>query len=711
MEFTGLDCHIDGQSYKRALKKVADGHIKVDEAALDLNLVERTFRRAVSSHGGDVWRRVRDRQTRVGTVSDRPIGSTPVRGSGLALYGPSRTRPKSGWELADYNYFASRNDAINKKQAKYYAYWSQRASAAVDAPDRVLLDWEKHQALTGGGYDNGDMYEIYNTAMKFVDHQAHLPELSPEQWGYVVSACHDLREHFVNCGMRLGSLSPTPYSHVRAEQSTDGVIGFPIYEKGNLEFSQKVARAIDSATGIKLYDYIGKTVEDPDTGYVGKFRNQDAVAAMLDSFNVGMWNCAPLVTIFARIQRHGYKIESDKLEPKEEKARAVFVPDAIHGSIGAMIGDAFQAEIMRCSVPDFPSLMKPDDQRASVWSLVEEAAKNDFVVLSTDESQYDSTLINDVMATIIDLVIRPFFKPEYDAWVDATIASLVYKVLVFPDAALSYLESKGSGISKHERIKGSVLIPALRGGLISGHKLTHILGSMYGMVVCQRCFAYENGFVVPPNQRYGVMAGDDNAMKVPRSLVDLSSAEGTYSIVESTYAKYGIMVNPAKQIHIVDGDEPLTIFLQTAYHYGLGIKGEGSSARPLAGVHFGEYAPRDMGMAMQLLGQISVMNNAATSRYREEAVSMWLEDDPLLTSLLQDQGSKAWDILISLAGGIDKLLMIPETGAFAFAVDRETLKRGEPLPIVETMVSVAQGKEVTEEGKREYAKLMAEYTA
>lgn len=704
---TGLGCSIVGASYRKAFTKGVQGQTLVNESALDLDLCERTFRRAVSAHGGDVWRRVHASQKRIGTNSDRPLGSTPVRGNGLALYGPPRTRPQSGWSITDRNIFDKRNTLINAKQTSYYEVWRKLLSEAGDESDRAILDWEMQQTLTGGGYDNGEIYATYQTAIKFADNQKNLPELDPQQWEFIVASCHDLREHFVNCGMRLGSLSPAPYGHVRAEQDKDGVIGFPIYEKGNLEFSPKIARAIKSVAEMDLSRYIGTIVEDPDTGYVGKFRNQDAIAVMLDGLTVGMHNCAPLVTIFARTQRHGYKTQDGVLVPKDGKNRAVFVPDAIHGGIGAMVGKAFQQAIQASDVKDFPGLMKPQDRHDAIFQMVKQAAENGFVVLSTDESQYDSTLLNSVMATIVDLVIRPFFKPEWSAWIDATIASLTYKVLVFPDAALYYLEGGKSELSKSRPIRGSILVPCLRGGLISGHQLTATMGSMYGRVTCQKTLAYEMNYTVPSTMQDGFMVGDDNITPVPRAMVDLSSAEGTYGKISEIYGKYGIQVNTSKQIHVVSGDEPLCIFLQTAYHAGLNIKGEGSAARPLASVSFSEYNDR-YPMTLQLLGQISVMNNAATSRYSKEAVRMWLDDDPLLTYLFQIHGSEAWRVLIDHAGGVDALLSLPETGAFAFAVDRETIIRGESPPIVAIISDVARTMDTRQDVLASYTKLMTE---
>lgn len=695
MQFTGLRCHINGASYRKALIRGEQGQILVNESAFNLGTCESALKRAVSSHGGDIYRRLRESQRGIVIVSDRPPGSTHVRGSGLTKYGPSPLRPESGWDAASLEICDQRSRLINADQERYMKKFDDMLSTAKDPVDEMLLKWEVVQSKTGGGYDNSKIYDIYRTAFKFAEKQSHVPKFDPHTWDMIVASCLDLKQHFINQGMRTESLSPTPFYRVRADQNTDGMIGFPVFERGNLPFSVKIARAIKSVTNVNLQDYVGTMIHDEETGFQGKFRNQDAIAAMLDSMDVSLDTIFPIVTILARIQRHGYKIEDGKVVMKDGKARAVFPPDMVTGSIGAMVGDAWQKELMRAKIPDYPSLMNPEDRNAVLFDLVSRAKSKGYVCLSTDESQYDATLSNDVMATILDIVVRPFFKREFDPWIDATIVSLCFKALLFPQQALEAIEGDVTMLERASQIRTNILIPCLRGGLISGHKMTMSVGSMYGSVMCQRVLAYKRGYSTPPDLLTGVMAGDDNVTVVPRDAVDLSTAESAYSWLSAIYAELGMEVNPSKQIHIVHDDEPLTIFLQTAYHAGSNVRGEGSTARNLAAVSFAERF-KNLNMPLQIIAQISVMNNAWSSRFVKEGITEWLSDDRYLTFLLQSQGSEAWKTLIEQAGGLNELLTLPEFGAFSFNVDTTKLKEGKVLPIIPIMVDVARSMPTVE---------------
>jgi hypothetical protein len=282
----------------------------------------------------------------------------------------------------------------------------------------------------------------------------------------------------------------------------------------------------------------------------------------------------------------------------------------------------------------------------------------------------------------------------------------MFKVLVFPDNFISAQVTEGKIPENYQdltpRIKGSYLLPCVNGGLISGAKLTHIMGSMYGRVICHKCFQKEMGYTVPKTILDGVMAGDDNAMLVLASMVDLSSPEAAYKDVEAIYKLYGLEVNPAKQIHIVYNDEPLTVFLQKAYHAGLRIKGIGSAARQLVGVDFSEHGP-ELSMEEQWIGQLSVMNNGWNSPFIDVAVEEWLGQDAELLSLFQNYGQKAWDMLIEQAGNDTDVLKSIGRSAYAYAEDADEIIQDIALKIVPVVSRVAKSMPAVHEEQRSAA--------
>lgn len=695
---------IDELSIDKALEVGANGYVHVNSQAFNLDQCSDTWRRTLASTGGDRYRTVEASQRRVILNATRPIGNTYVRGSGYMQYGAPQGLNKNSGMFTEEQLaiIAKRSERIQADQEHYKSMFTDILDRATRPSDRVLAELEMHQVLTGGGFDNTGRYDTYETAYNFATEQKALTALDDTRQKYVVASCIELRDWLRKQGLGYGTLEPSPYEIVRADQNTDGTIGFPIWEPGKREFSQKVARGIKAAYGINLYNMIGTHVVDRSSDYSGKCRNLDAISQLIKQTTFSVSNMAPLITIFPRIQKHGYSMADGVMKPKAGKARAVYAPDCLWGGVHAMIGDAFQKALMRAGVRDFPSLFNPEAQADIMFRLVQDAKRNGYVVLSTDESHYDNDLHNDIMATIMHIVVKPFFKEEYHRMVDLATICLMYKVLVFPDNFISDMVSEGKipedYVTPLKKIKGSYLVPCVNGGLISGAKLTHIMGSMYGRVVCQKCFQKELGYTVPSDILDGVMAGDDNAMLVLASLVDLSSAQTAYEPVESIYKLYGLSVNPAKQIHIVHDDEPLVIFLQKAYHAGLGIKGIGSAARQLVGVDFSEHGP-ELTMEEQWIGQISVMQNGWNSPWIEDAVREWLGQDPELLTLFQTHGLKAWDMLIEQAGSNTDALKSIGRGAYAYAESADEIIEDIALKIVPIIARTAAGMRTDHEGR------------
>ena len=693
---------------QRLLVKDESGFVSINRDALDMNMISDRFAYGLSSHGGGLYGRVKATDERVSKNARRPEGSSPVRGSGLRQFGAPVGLGTGDGELSreEQAKLIKRRDAIRKSQADNLAAMKEHMYATSDPKLTCVADCEMHQLKTGGGYDNTTATDYYTTIGNFVRRAETLPQPDEDMRRVVVKACEEFRDHLVQCGFRYGSLKPTPFVKVRDDQSKlskDGTMGWPVLKKSMQPFTENESRAIKSQYDIDLSYLVGSEVND-GYGYVGKARCCDAVAELISQYEYTPAKLIPLYVLFQRIQRHGWKDETCT-EPKNGKARAIYVPDVVWGGgVGAMVGDAWQRELEAHHVPDFPSLMNPDDQKATVSKLVELAATNDLVVLSADESGYDQSLLSSVMATIMEICVKPFFEESYHAAVDVATMSLVYKVLVVDEAEFSRVEL-GEGHEALEKAKsrdGHLLIPVTNGGLVSGHKFTMAMGSMYGVVVLQRGMHIALGFDIPEDQPRGVMAGDDNCVVYPRNSLDMSSEATAYAVLSEYYAKWGIEVNPNKQLWIVYDDEPVTQFLQKIYHSKLGIHGFGSAARCLQQVAFSEYSPTKLNVAEQALAQISVFENGADNPFIDEAIRIWLRTDPRLLNLFQTYGLAAWEVLISQAHMDDKqvrdsILNLESKGAIGMQRSAEDVANDIKLNIVPVIVSTAASEPASRE--------------
>lgn len=631
---------------------------------LDMHRISDRFSYGLSKRGGDMYGRVRAIDDRVTKNAVRPEGSTPVRGSGLRTYGPEvglgveapeaeKLKPK----------IERRRDLIRTNQQRNYEAMMSEMTSRDDPQSMCIANCEQHQLLTGGGYDNTEPIDYYTTVWNFFRRAESLPPLDADVRQAVVESCLEFREHLIKCGFRIGSLKPTPFVQVRVDQqqmSKDGTMGWPILKRSLLPFTDDEAKAIKSQYDIDLSELVGAEIDD-GYGYKGPTRCADAVAKLISEYDYDPANMLPLYVLFQRIQRHGWTQLSGDVKVKSGKARTIYVPDVVWGGgVGAMVMDAWQRELEAHRIPDFPSLMSPDDQKRTVYEMVASAATNDCIVLSTDESGYDQSLRSDVMATIMETCVKPFFEEEYHPYVDIATLSFVMKVLIVDQQQFNAVPKEGNeNLLRYSVIRnGHTLLPIARGGLVSGHKGTMSMGSMYGRVVCQKTALRLMNVVLPETITVdGVMAGDDNAMVVPRGVLDMSSESSVYSGIAEVYSRFGIEVNPSKQLWVVADDEPVCQFLQKIYHSSLGIKGIGSAARVLQQVDFAEYPPAHLNTAEQALAQISVMENGYDNPFIKTSVRLWLESDPKLTYLFQTFGSEAFNYLTRDARMDDPLIV------------------------------------------------------
>lgn len=699
---------IDVPGIKRLLQRDESGFVSINEDALDMNMISDRFAYGLSSHGGNLYGRVKATDERVSKNARRPEGSTPVRGSGMRMFGPPVGLGSEEGTLSreDEAKLSARRDAIRASQHDNYEAMREHMYASDDQRLKCIADCEMHQLITGGGYDNTSPTDYYTTIWKFVHRAGQLPPLDEDVRQAIVEACRQFRDALVGWGLRLNSLKPTPFVKVRVDQSQlskDGTMGWPVLKKSMQPFTENEARAIRSQYDIDLGSMVGAEIND-GYGYVGPARCCDAIAEVIRTYNYTPNNMIPLFVLFQRIQRHGWK-DLDSVEPKPGKARAIYVPDVVWGGgVGAMVGDAWQRALEDAKVPCFPSLMNPDDQRSTVSKMVEVAAANGFAVLSADESGYDQSLRSDVMATIMENCVKPFFEESYHDVVDLATLSLVYKVLMTDEAAFSRVpkEDPGEVLDRMVVRDKHCLIPVIHGGLVSGHKLTMAMGSMYGHVVLQRAAHILNSITPPDGLLPGVMAGDDNCVVWPIEALDMSSEAAAYQPLSVLYASMGIEVNPNKQLWVVYEGEPVTQFLQKIYHSKLEIRGVGSACRCLQQVPYSEYSPTKLNAAEQALAQISVMENGADNPFIEEAIRLWLRTDPRLLNLFQTYGLAAWEVLINQANMDDTdvsraVLNLEAKGATGSQQSPEDLANEIKLNIVPIIARVAASEPASRE--------------
>jgi hypothetical protein len=338
------------------------------------------------------------------------------------------------------------------------------------------------------------------------------------------------------------------------------------------------------------------------------------------------------------------------LEAKPGKGRSIYPPEAIIEAVSGMAGQAFQQAVQEIKWGKMPSLMKPSDARRTVSLHQKKARREGYQVLPLDWSKYDATLKGWMMATALEYIVRPLFMDQYKAFIDVAIFEVCHKIMVVPD--FSGLDDEDFSDKPTDSVKGLKLYPLVN-GLISGIKWTHILGSLVNRAL-QGVIAYYLGYEYPIWA--GVAAGDDTLLVVPNELVDLTSAEKTYAMIEQIAEdKFGMEINAGKQIWFVVEDEVVAHFLQLIYHDGLGIEGVGSIIRALAAMFTSE-RDKNLEISEQLMAEISRASNGYDNPFIEDGVEFWLEKEQVLLYLYQNFGEEAVVLLAEASGGLEKVL-------------------------------------------------------
>lgn len=624
--------------------------------------------------------------------TDNPLGNSPVLGFGVRRYGK---RPLNV-SFRDRVSNASKRDPIidaqlKKRERKIEAdqqalYDLHQSLKPDDESSTEYVQWlmEGSQVMSGGGFDNNSIGDVQKSALLFVSKGNNHPEYKSTPFSQlVVEGSQVICDMIERAGIIKGSLVPVGCSKVRMEQDNDGLIGYPLYEKGWKQLETEQATRLLLASGVDVRQYVGRDVVDPRTGQTVKYTNVNALAYILDNTVISDPSKLPsVVTLLARIQKHGWKKAEQGWEPKKSKTRSVYPNAALPGMIEAMVGTPFIRALQEHKFSFMPSLQDKPTRVAMIESLYKAGRSKGYEWLSLDESQYDATVIGGVLATVLYYAVRPFFNSRYYDWVDMAIYALTYKYLLCDTALCSINDQEFSDAKKSGMYVDCkpFTIFGMTDGLISGAKLTHVGGSLYGGVVIHYAMPKLMGF----EPFIGVQAGDDCLWAYPKDRVDFSSMENTYKPVADTAGQVGIEINHLKQVWFPVSGELVNVFLQDTYHETSATWGTGSIFRPLDSMAFSERT-KDLSIAEQLMAEISRAEQGADSCFVRDGVKYWLQQEQFIGALFQNYGVSAFDKLVESVGmSVEQISQRIDVGSFSFGVSKEAMKNGslQILPII-----------------------------
>lgn len=634
--------------------------------------------------------------------TDNPAGNTPTLGAGLKRYGKrplnvsfkERMGIASGETPSVQKQLKARERKIANDQQRYMDLYAKCEPAEKSGTNWVSWLVEGDQVMTGGGFDNNRIGDVQKSALNFVKTGNSNVSFGENQFSqYVVQGALELKAMLEKAGLVPGSLVPAGCSEVRMNQDNDGLIGFPIYDHGWNELTNEVAVRMLIQSGVDCRKLVGARAIDPRTGESTTTRVVQGIAYVLDNLTISDPASLPsVVTLLARIQKHGWKEEDSALLPKKSKTRSVYPNGGLAGMIEAMVGTPIIKEFQRLKIPFMPSLQDKPTRVEMIKDLYRAGRAAGYEWLSLDESSYDATVIGGALATTLYYAIRPFFNSRYYDWFDFAIYCLTYKYIVC-DTALcrineaEYNEARDSG--PWVEVKPFTIF-GMTDGLISGAKLTHVGGSFYGGAVIHYAMPKMMGF----EPFLGVQAGDDCLWAYPKDKVDFTSDVNTYGPVEEMARQVGIEINSTKQIwHVVDG-ELVNIFLQDVYHETTDTWGVGSIFRPLTAVFFSE---RDKGLSIaeQLMAEITRMEQGADSPYAPEGVREWISREQFIGLLFKEYGVNAFNKIVeSIGDSIEDIAKKVDVGSFTFGVSKEDMKNGS-LKILPIIAEVASSMEFT----------------
>ena len=653
----GLGLKFAGDFIKSYFELDSFGSLIPTVQKLNLSDCQKGLSELLSANNG-LYRRMTELYYRTDVeFTDNPYGNTPTWSFGLRRFGK---RPLTGLKFAGKMQAISGNDEmtasrLEKRESRIIAFQSEILSLHKsleprdDPKTRLIWQVEGDQAMTGGGFDGNAIGEVHKSALKFVAKSSTPIDYKDTVLSkYVIEEALNLRDYFKQSGLVEGSLRPVGASVVRFLQDNDGMIGYPVYAKGNAPLTKDISMRLLQVSGVDTRRFVDLPVTDRNNQVTYKYRIIDAIAYILDNKIISPTDTFSNITLLARIQKHGWKYDDQgKIIPKPGKTRSVYPNAAIPGVIEAMIMQPFLSKLQENKVSIMPSLQDKPTRVSMITELINEWASKDYDFLAADWSQYDATVKGAILATIIYYAVRPFYSASYQQWVDYAIWCLTYKYIIC-DTNLCRINRDEFDEAKKAAPFFEVenfTVFGLVDGLISGAKFTHVGGSLYGEVAIHRVIPRLMGY----RGIFGPQAGDDTLLGIPKNLIDSSSSEKTYAPIRDAAAQLGLEINPSKQIwHQYDG-EIVKVFLQELYQHNLDIYGIGSSFRPLDALPFME---REKGLspAEQEAACISRMQQGADNPFIKDTVRYWFQQDPYLGVLFKEFGTSAFDVIIQSTG-------------------------------------------------------------
>jgi len=664
---------------------------------LQMDKVAKKISRQLKADTG-LYRRLTDTYYRTDVeFTDNPAGNTPTLGVGAKRYGKRPLNVKFGERVKNLQSRSAQvSNQLKKREAKIVmdqrSYMELHKSCEpTEKTGTEYVQWlvEGDQVMTGGGFDNNNIGDVQKSALNFVTKGSTNVDFGSNQFSQLlVEAALKLRDDIEKAGLQLGSLKPIGCSAVRQEQDNDGMIGFPVYSKAFAELTPDIATRLLIESGVDCRPLVGTDVVDGRTGTRVKARVIDGIAYVMDNTVINdPSDFASIITLLARIQKHGWKDENGELVPKKSKTRSVYPNAALPGMEEAMVFSPFNDKLQELKFPFMPSLQDKPTRVQMVKDLITRGRSAGYEFLSLDESAYDATVIGGVLATIIYYAVRPFFSATYYDWVDMATYSLVYKYIMC-DTALCTINSdefaEAKKVCPWVETKPFTIFGMVN-GLISGAKFTHVGGSLYGGGVIHYVMPKMMGF----EPFLGVQAGDDCVWAYPRERVNLNSDQETYGPVEEAAKLVGIDINKTKQIWHVIGDEPVNIFLQDVYHETTGTWGTGSIFRPLTAVFFSE-RNKGLSIAEQFMAEIARMNQGSDCVFAAVGVRKWLELEEFIGLLFKEYGVNAFGKIVDSIGlSTTEIAQRIDVGSFTFGLDKADLDNG-TIPILTTIAEVAK---------------------
>lgn len=597
----------------------------------------------------------------------RPLGSTPVIANGISMFGPSPLRRMS---FTDKIGGASRQRANNEFLAKCKRREKKISSFIQDAVDtvesfeptdevqEVLKEIEQDQVLTGGGYDNTEMWGVSKSLLTMLGGSD--PEISQgddARSQILMEEIMKFRERFhQQLSQYVGKLTLTSFEIVRLMQESDGMLGFPVMAKTSKVLTKSLARTISMWSGVDCRGLVNTLVKGEIAGGGTEMRKATVVDAMcycMDRMitDPGDDHFAALIWTLARIQRHGYKVEDGELTAKAGKSRSVSPNAAFSAAEEAMSADAFLKAMKDAKIPWMPSLQDRETADTLIWDWYEKVlVPKNMRPLPLDWSKWDHHMYGWILATILYYCVRPLYTFESQKWFDLAIVSLVFKYYFVNVEATEALPEEWAKVQQRwgdniVRVSDDFYIVGAYDFLGSGAKLTHVGGSLYGELLIHHCVPRQLGFEGVD----GPQAGDDTAVAVPVEMINLDSSDATFKPIVDAAAYWGLEMNAAKQIWVIGAGEVMNIFLQYAYNYNLQIRGVGTGARYYVAYPFAE-REKALSIGEQYMAIISKFANGYNNPWIRIWIKKWLERDKYALSLFHFKGEEAFDILVESIG-------------------------------------------------------------